>query len=125
MLEFNDRALVLSGERLDDRLGVLVKHEGAAVEKVRLGCRQSLLQGLRGRQREERVVSPPADKRRRLLVLQKGLTAWQLGVGDVQEAIRQGGIRPDVHPEDVIDLLYGPILLPFANGYRTALGCIR
>jgi AcrR family transcriptional regulator len=40
----------------------------------------------------------------------------KLGMGVVQEAIRQGGIRADVNPEDVIDLLYGPIY------YRLQMG---
>ncbi len=40
----------------------------------------------------------------------------KLGVGVVQEAIRQGGIYADVNPEDVIDLLYEPIY------YRLQMG---
>jgi hypothetical protein len=48
------RASVLSGERLDDRLGdrvgVLVEREVAAVEIAHLRCRHIPLHGFRGRQ---------------------------------------------------------------------------
>ena len=70
------RASVLSGERLDDRLGdrvgVLVKHEVAAVEIAQLGGRHNLLHEFRGSGQDERVISPPDDERLRLPVLQIG-----------------------------------------------------
>ena len=40
----------------------------------------------------------------------------ELGIGVVQEAIRQGGLRSDIDPADVIDLLYAPIY------YRLQMG---
>src|SRR2546426_990185 len=66
------RASVLSGERLDDRLGdrvgVLVEREVAAVEIAHLGLRHILLHEFRSRRHEERVISPPDDERPRLPV---------------------------------------------------------
>ncbi len=40
----------------------------------------------------------------------------KLALPVIREAIRQGGMRPDIDPEDTIDLLYAPIY------YRLQMG---
>jgi AcrR family transcriptional regulator len=40
----------------------------------------------------------------------------ELAVGVIQQAIQQGGLRPGLNPEDVIDILYAPIY------YRLQMG---
>src|SRR5260370_6030998 len=84
------RASVLLGERLDDRVGdrvgVLVKHEVAAVEIAQFGGRHNLLHEFGGRWHDERVISPPDDERLRLPVLQIGVP-FRVGLDVRREVI--------------------------------------
>ena len=64
---------MLTGERLDDRLGdcvgELAEHEVTAVEIAQLGRRHNLLPDFRIRQGDKKVIAFPHDKRLRLPVL--------------------------------------------------------